>query len=60
MVHLHGWRRLRPSAAESVDELAKLEQIAELAERTGIITIVMARRRVDLGRLPIGPRGRDE
>jgi hypothetical protein len=40
---------------ESVDELAKLEQIAELAERGCAITIAMERRRVDVGRSPIGP-----
>ena len=38
------------SAAESVDELAKLEQIAELAERRCAITIVMERRSDDVGR----------
>jgi hypothetical protein len=48
------------SAAESVDELAKLEQIAELAEHRCAITIVMERRRDDVGRLPIGPRRRNE
>jgi hypothetical protein len=56
MAHLHGWRRLGSPAVESVDELAKLEQIAELAERGCVITIVMERRRVDVGRSPIGPR----
>jgi hypothetical protein len=56
MAHLHGWRRLGSSAVESVDELAKLEQIAELAERGCAITIAMERRRVDVGRSPIGPR----
>jgi hypothetical protein len=44
------------SAAESVDELAKLEQITELAESGCVITIVMMRRGVGLGRSPIGPR----
>jgi hypothetical protein len=56
MAHLHGWRRLGTSAAESVDELAKLEQITELAESGRVITIVMQRRRVDVGCSPIGPR----
>jgi hypothetical protein len=56
MAHLHGWRRLGTSAAESVEELAKLEQITELAESGCVITIVMQRRRVDVGRSPIGPR----
>jgi hypothetical protein len=55
MAHLHGWRRLGSSAVESVDELAKLEQIIELAERGCAIAIVMERRRVDVGCSPIGP-----
>jgi hypothetical protein len=56
MAHLHGWRRLGSSAVESVDELAKLEQITELAKRGCVTTIVMERRRIDVGRSPIGPR----
>jgi hypothetical protein len=40
---------------ESVDELAKLEQITELADRGCAIMIVMQRRRVDVGCSPIGP-----
>jgi hypothetical protein len=56
MAHLHGWRRLGSSAVESVNELAKLEQITELAERGCAVTIVMERRCVDVGHSPIGPR----
>jgi hypothetical protein len=54
MAHLHGWRRLTSSAAQSVDELAKLEQITELAER-GCVVAILIPRGADIGCAPIGP-----
>jgi hypothetical protein len=58
MAALHGWRRLGRSAQESVDDLAKGEQITELAERGCVVDIRLARRCV--GSAPVGPRGRNE
>jgi hypothetical protein len=58
MAALHVWRRLDGPAQESVDDLAKLEQITELAERGCVVDIVIARRRVGIE--PVGPRGRKE
>jgi len=57
MAALHVWRRLGRSAQESVDDLAKLEQITELAERGCVVDIVSARRCVAA---PVGPRSRNE
>jgi hypothetical protein len=58
MVALHVWRRLDVPAQESVDDLAKLEQITELAERGCVVDIVIAQRCVGIA--PVGPRGRNE
>jgi len=58
MAALHVWRRLGMSAQESVDDLAKLEQITELAERRCAVHIVLARRCVGIA--PVGPRGGNE
>jgi hypothetical protein len=46
------------SAQESVDDLAKLEQITELAERRCAVHIVLAPRCVGIA--PVGPRGGNE
>jgi hypothetical protein len=45
-------------AQESVDDLAKLEQITELAERRCAVHIVLARRCVGIA--PVSPRGGNE
>jgi len=45
-------------AQESVDDLAKLEQITELAERGCAVHIVIARRCVGIA--PVGPCGRNQ
>ena len=58
MAALHVWRRLGMSAQESVDDLAKLEQITELAERRCVDDIVIAERCVGIA--PVGPRGGNE
>jgi len=58
MAALHVWRRLGMPAQESVDDLAKLEQITELAERRCAVHIVFARRCVGIA--PVGPRGGNE
>jgi hypothetical protein len=58
MAALHVWRRLDGPAQESVDDLAKLEQITELAERGCEVDIVVARRCVAIA--PVGPRGGNE
>jgi hypothetical protein len=58
MAALHVWRRLDVPAQESVDDLAKPEQITELAERGCVVDIVIARRYVGIA--PVGPRGRNE
>jgi hypothetical protein len=55
MAALHVWRRLNMPAQESVDDLAQLEQIIELAERECVVDIVIARRYVGIA--PVGPRG---
>jgi len=47
-------------AEESVDELAQLEQIIELAERECVVDIIFAQRRVDVCIAPVGPCGRNE
>jgi len=60
MAALQVWRRLDVPAQESVDYLAKLEQITELAERGCVVDIVIAQRCVDLGIAPVGPCGRNE
>src|SRR5262249_19045983 len=58
MAALHVWRRLGMPAQESVDDLAKLEQITELAERRCAVHIVLARRCVRIA--PVSPRGGNE
>jgi hypothetical protein len=58
MAALHVWRRLGRSAQESVNDLAKLEQITEPAERGCAGDIVIARRCV--GVAPVSPHGGNE
>jgi hypothetical protein len=58
MAALHVRRRLDVPAQESVDDLTKLEQITELAERECVVDIVIAQRCVGIA--PVGPRGRNE
>jgi hypothetical protein len=58
MAALHVWRRLGRSAQESVDDLAKLEQITEPAERECAVDIVIAPRCVAIA--PVGPRDGNE
>jgi hypothetical protein len=58
MAALHVWRRLSVPAQESVDDLAKPQQIIKLAERGDDIGI--ARGRVGVGIAPVGPRGGNE
>ena len=60
MAALHVWRRLDVPAQESVDDLAKPEQITELAERGCVVDIVIAQRWVGVGIAPVGPGGRNE
>jgi hypothetical protein len=60
MAALHVWRRLDVPAQESVDDLAKLEQITELAERGCVVDIVMAQRCISIGIAPVGPHGGNE
>ena len=60
MAALHVWRRLDVPAQESVDDLAKLEQITELAERGCVVDIVIAQRCGAAGIAPVGPGGRNE
>jgi hypothetical protein len=59
MAALQVWRRLNVPAQESVDDLAKLEQITELAERGWGVDIVIAPC-VGVSIAPVGPRGRNE
>src|SRR5271165_3467444 len=47
-------------ALESVDDLAKLEQITQLAERGCVVGSVIAQRCVGIGIAPVGPRGGNE
>jgi hypothetical protein len=58
MAALHVWCRLDVSAQESVDDLAKLEEITELADRGCAVDIVIARQCIGIA--PVGPGGRDE
>jgi hypothetical protein len=58
MAALHVWRRLGRSAQESVDDLAKLEQITKPAERGCAVDIVIAPRCVAIA--PVGPRSGNE
>ena len=60
MAALHVWRQLDVPAQESVDDLAKLKQITELAERGCVVDIVIAQRCVDVDIAPVGPCGRNE
>jgi hypothetical protein len=52
------WRRLGVPAQESVDDLAKLKQITELAERGCVVDSVIAQRCVGIS--TVGPRGWNE
>jgi hypothetical protein len=47
-------------ALESVDDVAKLEQITQLAERGCVVGSVIAQRCVGIGIAPVGPRGGNE
>jgi len=58
MAALHVWRRLDVPAQESVDDLAKPEQITELAQRGCVVDIVIAQRGVGIA--PVRPGGRNE
>jgi hypothetical protein len=58
MAALHVWRRLDVPAQESVDDLAKPEQITELAQRGCVVDIVIAQRGVGIA--PVGPGGWNE
>jgi len=58
MAALHVWRRLGRSAQESVDDLAKLEQITEPAKSGRTANIVIAPRSVAIA--PVGPRDGNE
>jgi hypothetical protein len=58
MAALHVWCRLGRSAQESVDDLAKLEQIPESAQRGCAVDIIIARRCAGIA--PVGPHGRNE
>jgi hypothetical protein len=54
-------RRLDGSAAESVDEMAHLEQIGELAERAkGRVVVPQRLRAAGMTLVPVGPLGRNE
>jgi hypothetical protein len=60
MAALLARRRLNVSVAESVDDLAQVEQIAESAEIVGTITGVLRRRLRGVLWAPIGPAGWNE
>ena len=60
MAALIARHRLDVSAAESVDDLAQVEQIAESAEIVVTITGIVRRRSPGLLYAPIGPAGRNE
>jgi hypothetical protein len=60
MAALHVWCRLDVPAQESVDDLAKLEQITQLAERGCVVGSVIAQRCVGIGIAPVGARGGNE
>jgi len=53
-------RRLDVSAAQSVDDLAQVKQIAEPAQIVVAIAAIIRRRSVGLLRAPIGPLGWNE
>ena len=53
-------RQLDASAAESVDDLAQVKQIAESAEIVAAIADIVRRRSLGLLGAPIGPLGRNE
>ena len=55
------WRRLEVPAAKSLDDLAELQQVSELAERNCVVGAVSARRCAGgMSIAPIGPCGRNE
>jgi hypothetical protein len=60
MTALLARRRLGVSAAESVDDLSQVKQIAEPAQIVVGVAGVVCRRSLGLGRTPIGPVGRNE
>jgi len=60
MAALHVWRRLSVPAQESVDDLAKPQQIIKLAERGCVVDIGIARGSVGVGIAPVGPRSGNE
>jgi hypothetical protein len=60
MTALLSWRRLDVSAAQSVDDLAKVKQIPEAAQIVVAIADIVRWRAVGLLGAPIGPLGRNE
>jgi hypothetical protein len=55
------WRQSDGSAAESVDEMAKLEQIDKTAERAkGGVVVWQSSRSVGVTLAPVGPLSRNE
>ena len=60
MTALLSRRRLDVSAAQSVDDLAKVKQIPEAAQIVVAIADIVRRRAVGLFGAPIGPLGRNE
>jgi hypothetical protein len=60
MTALLSWRRLDVSAAQSVDDLAKVKQIPEAAQIVVAIAAIVRWRAVGLLGAPIGPLGRNE
>jgi hypothetical protein len=60
MTALLARRRIDVSVAESVDDLAQVEQIAESAEIVATITGTVGRCSIRLLFAPVGPVGRNE
>jgi hypothetical protein len=60
MTALLARRRLDVSAAESVDDLPQVKQIAEPTQIVVSVSVVVVSRRLGLFPAPIGPVGRNE
>jgi hypothetical protein len=60
MAALQVGRRLEAPAQESVDDLAKLEQITELTEGGCVVDILITQRSIGVSIAPVGPGGRNE
>jgi len=55
------WRRSNGSAAESVDEMAQLQQIGKAAERAkGRVVVWQSSRAAGVTLAPVSPLGRNE